>query len=543
MRFLSRAALTAFALLACAFLPAQASARGLDAYDVTFENGQQLEQLARAGLRHDGGSARQQGRDRRHHQAGQAAARAGPEDQAQDDRRLHAAQRTRARSARTAPGTSTARTSTTTYVGHVNDARHRRAQRQTLYEELQALAAAHQDLVKQVDLGTTINGKPILAFKITKNAREIPDGQRPAIALLVHAARARVARRPRRSAGSLHLFVENYGGTGPAVDERGRRARRRDEGRDHPDRQQQRAVVPPRRQPGRLRLHVHARQPPVAQEPARQQRRRPDHARARTASTRTATSRRTGTTTTRARRATSRARPTAARAPAPSPRRRRSTKLLDRVGFEMNVNYHTAAELLLYPIGFQVETYTADDPIYRALSGTDADSAIKGNGAGAPDNYDPDVGAELYTTNGDTNDHLARVLRHPVVDAGARRGGRRARRRRQRLRVPGPRGRRPRRVREEHPVRARRGEVRGRSGQPGVAPGQHAGRTSWSRCSRRPTATRRTCRSTPSASSATSPCTTASTAAPSRPRRPRSGTAASATAAATTSTTTASAAR
>ena len=72
----------------------------------------------------------------------------------------------------------------------------------------------------------------------------------------------------------------------------------------------------------------------------------------------------------------------------------------------MNVNYHTAAELLLYPIGFQVETYTADDPIYRALSGTDDDSAIKGNGEGAPDNYDPDVGAELYTTNGDTNDHL-----------------------------------------------------------------------------------------------------------------------------------------
>ena len=141
----------------------------------------------------------------------------------------------------------------------------------------------------------------------------------------------------------------------------------------------------------------------------------------------------------------------------------------------MNVNYHTAAELLLYPIGFQVETYTADDPIYRALSGTDADSAIKGNGEGAPDNYDPDVGAELYTTNGDTNDHLHKssdtlswTPELDVSDADARRW-------RQRLRVPGPRGRRPSRVREEHPVRARRREVRGRSGQPRLAPGQRAG--------------------------------------------------------------------
>ncbi len=76
-----------------------------------------------------------------------------------------------------------------------------------------------------------------------------------------------------------------------------------------------------------------------------------------------------------------------------------------RIGFEFQINYHSAAELLLYPYGFQVETYTADDPIYRALSGTDDDSAIKGVEPGAPDDYDPDVGAELYTTNGEMTDH------------------------------------------------------------------------------------------------------------------------------------------
>ena len=42
-----------------------------------------------------------------------------------------------------------------------------------------------------------------------------------------------------------------------------------------------RAVVPAGRQPRRLRLHVHRGQPAVAQEPARQQRRRPDHRRRR----------------------------------------------------------------------------------------------------------------------------------------------------------------------------------------------------------------------------------------------------------------------
>ena len=40
---------------------------------------------------------------------------------------------------------------------------------------------------------------------------------------------------------------------------------------------------------------------------------------------------------------------------------------------------------------------------------------------GAPNDYDPDVGAELYTTNGETTDHAHGTLRHARVDAGARR--------------------------------------------------------------------------------------------------------------------------
>ena len=71
--------------------------------------------------------------------------------------------------------------------------------------------------------------------------------------------------------------------------------------------------------------------------------------------------------------------------------------LFDRVGFEFYINYHSAAELLLYGIGWQVSTPSPDDVIYEAMAGDDEDPAVPG--------YDPDISAELYTTNGDTDTH------------------------------------------------------------------------------------------------------------------------------------------
>jgi hypothetical protein len=82
--------------------------------------------------------------------------------------------------------------------------------------------------------------------------------------------------------------------------------------------------------------------------------------------------------------------------PASEPETKAMDGLLRRVGFEMQLNYHSYGPLLLYPIGVQIATETADNPIYEALSGTDANPAVPG--------FDPDLGAELYTTNGDTND-------------------------------------------------------------------------------------------------------------------------------------------
>jgi Zinc carboxypeptidase/Immune inhibitor A peptidase M6 len=78
------------------------------------------------------------------------------------------------------------------------------------------------------------------------------------------------------------------------------------------------------------------------------------------------------------------------------------TQALDRfakrVGFEFLVNYHSAAELLLYGTGWQVATPTPDHVIYEAMAGDDEEPAIPG--------YDPDISAELYTTNGDTDSHM-----------------------------------------------------------------------------------------------------------------------------------------
>jgi hypothetical protein len=84
-------------------------------------------------------------------------------------------------------------------------------------------------------------------------------------------------------------------------------------------------------------------------------------------------------------------------APASEPETQAFDGLLARVGFEFLVNYHSAAELLLYGVGWQVATPTPDDTIYEAMAGDDADPAVPG--------YDPDVSAELYTTNGETTEH------------------------------------------------------------------------------------------------------------------------------------------
>ena len=70
--------------------------------------------------------------------------------------------------------------------------------------------------------------------------------------------------------------------------------------------------------------------------------------------------------------------------------------LLLRIKPAFQVNFHSYGNLLLYSFGWQVQTPSADDPVFVALSGTDDNPAIPG--------FDPGVGADLYTTNGETTD-------------------------------------------------------------------------------------------------------------------------------------------
>ena len=83
-------------------------------------------------------------------------------------------------------------------------------------------------------------------------------------------------------------------------------------------------------------------------------------------------------------------------APGSEPESQAVMRLVNRIKPEFSISYHSFGNLLLYPQGWQVQTPSADDPIYVALTGTDDDPAVPG--------FDPGVSADLYTTNGEYTD-------------------------------------------------------------------------------------------------------------------------------------------
>jgi len=87
----------------------------------------------------------------------------------------------------------------------------------------------------------------------------------------------------------------------------------------------------------------------------------------------------------------------------PGPNSEPETKAIDalygKIRPEFFINYHSAAQLLLYGVGWQVSTPSPDDVIYETMAGDDAHPAVPG--------YDPDISAELYTTNGDADSGLS----------------------------------------------------------------------------------------------------------------------------------------
>ncbi|MFI0483989.1 M14 family zinc carboxypeptidase [Actinomadura sp. 9N215] len=83
------------------------------------------------------------------------------------------------------------------------------------------------------------------------------------------------------------------------------------------------------------------------------------------------------------------------KSPASEPETRVQMGLYKRVRPAYVVNYHSAAELLLHGVGWQALTRSPDDAIHDALLGDIDHPAVPG--------YTPELGAQLYTTNGDTD--------------------------------------------------------------------------------------------------------------------------------------------
>ena len=233
-------------------------------------------------------------------------------------------------------------------------------------------------LTKLVPIGTTVQGQTMYAVKVTKNARSVKDGNRPAV-LYSAAQHAREWITPEMNRRLLHYYLDNY-----ASDPRIRRLVDTTElwfvpvanpdGYDFTFTEGNRlwrknlrdnngdgvitgndGVDPNRNYPTKWGYDNEGSSPSFGSD----------------------TYRGTG--------------------PASEPETRALDGLLKRVGFAFQINYHSAAELLLYGVGWQVSTRSPDDLIFEAQAGDDANPGVPG--------YDPDQSAELYTTNGETTEH------------------------------------------------------------------------------------------------------------------------------------------
>ncbi|MET9314829.1 M14 family zinc carboxypeptidase [Kribbella sp. NPDC003505] len=247
-----------------------------------------------------------------------------------------------------------------------------------LLEELTQTAAANPGLAKLVTIGTTVQGKPIVAVKVTKDARLVTDGSRPSV-LYAGAQHAREWITPEMVRRLMHYVIDGYGQNAETtkilntselwflpvanpdgydytfVGDRLWRKNLRDNNDDG-------QIAPGdgvdlnRNLATKWGYDNEGSSPDPSSDTYR----------------------------------------------GPSPGSEPETKALDqlfqRVRFTELINYHSAAELLLYGVGWQVSTPTPDDVIAEAQAGDDAQPAVPG--------YDPDISAELYTTNGETDGHV-----------------------------------------------------------------------------------------------------------------------------------------
>lgn len=248
-----------------------------------------------------------------------------------------------------------------------------------LAQELRKAAADHPDIAKLVTFGETVQGKPMLAVKVTKDAKQSADGSRPSV-MYLGAQHAREWITPEMVRRLMHHFLDGYGS-----DEQLTRLVDTTElwfvpvanpdGYDHTFTDGNRLW--------RKNLADNDADGAITGNDGVDLNR--NHA-TKWGWDNEGSSPNTSSQTYRG------------PAPTSEPESVALDDLFARVGFEQFINYHSAAELLLYGIGWQVNTPSPDDVILAQMAGTDENPAVPG--------YDPDISAELYTTNGDTDTHM-----------------------------------------------------------------------------------------------------------------------------------------
>ncbi|MFJ3583768.1 M14 family zinc carboxypeptidase [Streptomyces sp. NPDC090127] len=252
-----------------------------------------------------------------------------------------------------------------------------------LKQEILATAQAHPDLTKVVSLGRTVEGQDILALKLTKGAKKAKDGTRPAT-LYMSNQHAREWITPEMTRRLMHHYLDGYGTDAritKIVDstELWFVLSANPDGYDFthadPENRQWRKNLRDNDGDGRIRSGdgVDLNRNFAYKWGYDNEGSSPDPA----------------DETYRGPRAMS------------EPETRALDAFQKRIGFQYGINYHSAAQLLLYGVGWQVATDTPDDVALKALAGTPEKSAVPG--------YRPQVSSELYTTNGEADGHAANV--------------------------------------------------------------------------------------------------------------------------------------
>ncbi|MBO2447295.1 immune inhibitor A [Actinomadura barringtoniae] len=253
-------------------------------------------------------------------------------------------------------------------------------------EEIIKVATDHPAIAQQVDFGKSVQGQPMTAIRVSKDVGKLKDGKRPVV-IYQATQHAREWITPEMVRRLLHYYVDNYGTNAdvtkivdttdlwfiPVVNvdgydltfKDGFRLWRKNARDNNGDGQITGGdgVDPNRNFPYKWGYDNEGSSDNPASE----------------------TYRGTG--------------------PASEPETQAQVNLYNRLKPKFLINYHSAAELLLHGVGWQTLTRSPDDTLYDAMLGDIDHPAVP--------NYTPELGAQLYTTNGDTDgqaDHANATL-------------------------------------------------------------------------------------------------------------------------------------